>query len=68
MPMWTTDKDRYGLLEVAPGTRISCLVFQLDVMAPMTIDDDDDVVAEVLENMRRAGVRILTREETRLKR
>jgi hypothetical protein len=65
--MWTTEKDRYGLLEVAPGEPVSCLVFDLAAMAPMTIDDDDDIVDAVIENMRRAGVRMLTREETRPK-
>jgi len=63
-PMWTSEKHRYGLLEVAPGARVSCLVFDLAAMAPMTIDDDDEVVAAVIENMRRAGVRMLTPEET----
>ena len=66
-PMWTTEKERYGLLEVARAASISCLVFDLEAMAPMTIDDDDDVVAAVIENMRRAGVRMLTTEETRPK-
>lgn len=62
--MWTSEKDRYGLLEVAPDALVSCLVFDLVAMAPMTIDDDDDVVAAVIENMRRAGVRMLTPKET----
>lgn len=64
VPMWTTEKDRYGLLEMNPGQPVSCLVFDLTVMAPLVIDDDDDIVATVIENMRRAGVRMLTQEET----
>ena len=62
-PMWTTERDRYGLLEVAPGEPVSCLVFDLTTMAPMTMDDEDEVVAAVIESMRRAGVRMLTLEE-----
>src|SRR5689334_6248550 len=66
-PMWTSEKERYGLLEVAPGQPVSCLVFDLTTMAPMTIDDEDEVVAAVIHNMRHAGVRMLTTEETRPK-
>ncbi len=64
VPMWTTEKDRYGLLQVVPGDPLGWLVFDLTTMAPMTMDDDDDVVIAVIDHMRRAGVRILTTEET----
>ncbi len=64
VPMWTTDIHRYGLLEVAPGALVAHLVFDLEAMAPLTIDDDDEVVAAVIDNMRRAGVRVLRRDET----
>jgi hypothetical protein len=64
VPMWTTEKDRHGLLQVVPGDPGRWLVFDLTAMAPMTMDDDEDVVLAVIENMRLAGVRILTPEET----
>ncbi|AKV00287.1 hypothetical protein AKJ09_06950 [Labilithrix luteola] len=59
--MWTTEMDRYGLVEVPSGY----LVFDLETMAPMIIDDDRDVLEEVFANMRRAGVPILTLDEYR---
>ena len=62
--MWTTDLHRYGLLEVAPGEPVSCLIFDLALMAPMTFDEDDVIVDAVIEKMRSAGVRMLTVEET----
>ena len=65
-PMWTTEKDRYGLLEVDPGVPGSYLVFDLAVQTPMIIDGDHELASAVIENMRRAGVRIITREEGRL--
>ncbi|MDC3984559.1 hypothetical protein [Polyangium jinanense] len=65
--MWTTDLHRYGILETDPPSAELGLVFDLEARCPLTMCEDPEVVTAVLENMRRAGVRRLTWEETEFK-
>jgi hypothetical protein len=63
--MWTSDLHKYGLVEFDPDRVEMCLIFDLDAWAPFAMDDDAEVVAAVIENMRRAGVRRLSPEEAK---
>ena len=65
--MWTTDVSRYALIEFDPSRPDVCLVTNLQTGGLLAIDDADDVVAEVITRMRRAGVRIMSPEEAKPK-
>jgi hypothetical protein len=63
--MWTSDLHKYGLLELGPERGGGTLIFDLEAMCPMTFDEDEAIVVAVIQRMREAGVRRLTRDETR---
>ena len=62
--MWTTDRHRYALIQFDAG---QYLVMNLETGGLLALDDDDEVVAAIISNMHRAGVRIVTPEEARPK-
>ena len=65
--MWTTDVSRYALIEFDPTQPHVCLVTNVQTGGLLAMDDADEVVAEVILRMRRAGVRIMTPEEAKPK-
>ena len=65
--MWTTEMNRYALVEVDPQSPTGYVVKDLTTGGLVVIDDEDDVLAVVFMNMRLAGVRIMTPEEARPK-
>lgn len=62
--MWTRDVARYALVEFDVEGPVKCLVMDLETRATMILDDDDDVVAAVIENLRQAGVRVFSPAES----
>lgn len=61
--MWTTDLERYGLVEfggTGPGT---WMLFDLSVGSPLVIDDDEQILEELVMRLRRAGIRRMTPDE-----
>lgn len=65
--MWTTDVQRYGIVEFEPGRLDGCLVFDLEAGAPIAMDDDPEIVARIIQKMRDAGARRLTPVEVKPK-
>lgn len=65
--MWTTDASRYALIELDPTRPAECGIKDLMSGGLVLIDDDEDIVATVKANMRRAGARVLTLDEARPK-
>lgn len=60
--MWTTDRHRYGMIVYDDG---ETLLMELSSGGLIAFDDEHDVYATVLANMRSAGVRVLKPEEAR---
>jgi hypothetical protein len=65
--MWTTDLQRYALIELDPTRPNFCIVEDVETGGWLTMDDDDDVISAVIKHMRDAGVRVKTRGEAGLK-
>ena len=62
--MWTTDRERFGLIEMNPAAPLRCLVLELEG-GVYTIDEPEEVVAAIVTRMRSAGVRVMTPDEAR---
>jgi hypothetical protein len=63
--MWTRDVAKYALVEFEVEGPVKCLVMDLEARATMILDDDEDVVAALIENLRQAGARVFSPAEAR---
>jgi hypothetical protein len=61
--MWTSNIDRYAIVQVVPDETDECLLFDFTHRAYVVVEEEEDVVRLLLDNMRRAGVRTISPDE-----
>ena len=61
--MWTTDLHKYGLVEVRSTDSSRWILFDIEVKPPLVIDDEAELLKQLVERMKQAGVRRLNPED-----
>ncbi len=63
--MWTTEANRYGLVQFDDADPGRCIPIDLSSGGLVVIDDLPEVAIEVTNRMRAAGVRVMSVEEAK---